>query len=262
MKVRRAAVAGTFYPAAAEELHSLLRACFGDARGGVSGSEAPKALIAPHAGYVYSGPIAASAWSRLANARGIERVVLMGPAHRVPLRGFAVPECEAFATPLGEVRLDREAIARLLTLPTVRAFDPPHELEHSLEVQLPFLQTVLGDPAVVPLVAGDATPEEAAEVFEMLWGGPETLLVVSSDLSHYYDSDTARRMDAATSAAIEAMRPDDLRYEDACGRLPIQGLLLAARRHGLHVETLDLRNSGDTAGSRDAVVGYGAWALA
>jgi AmmeMemoRadiSam system protein B len=238
-------------------------------RGYLSEAEAPrdelvpKAVIAPHAGYEYSGPIAASAYAPLAAARGrIERVVLIGPAHRVPVTGLSAPHADAFATPLGRVPLDRAALDSILDLPQVGVLHRAHELEHSLEVQLPFLQVVLGDFVLVPLVAGDATPEDVAEVLERLWGGPETLIVVSSDLSHYHDYATARRMDGATTHAIEALRPTAIGYDDACGRVPIQGLLVAARRHGLQATTLDVRNSGDTVGSRDQVVGYGAWAFA
>jgi AmmeMemoRadiSam system protein B len=227
----------------------------------------PKAVIVPHAGYVYSGPVAAAAYVRLRPGRGVvRRVVLLGPSHHVPFRGLAVPATEAFATPLGEVPVDRQAVERILALPSVREFDGAHADEHSLEVQLPFLQEVLeeqpGDFALVPIAAGSAPPEEVASVIEALWDGAETLFVVSSDLSHYHDYETARRLDAATCRAIEAMRPEDIGEEDACGRVPVRGLLLAARRHGLRARTLDLRNSGDTAGPRDRVVGYGAWALA
>jgi AmmeMemoRadiSam system protein B len=224
---------------------------------------APKALVAPHAGYVYSGPIAGSAYAALAAARGeIRTVVLLGPAHRVALRGLGAPSAHAFETPLGSVAVDREALARVAGLPQVVTSDAAHALEHSLEVQLPFLQELLGDFSLVPLVVGDATPQEVAEVLELLWGGPETLVVVSSDLSHYHDFETARRMDAAASRAIEALDPDSLGPEQACGRIPVQGLLLVARRRGLRARALDVRNSGDTAGPRDAVVGYGAYAFA
>ena len=260
--IRSPAVAGSFYPESprrlAEAVHSYLAAA--DAPGEAA---APKALIAPHAGYVYSGPTAGFAYARIAPARDrIDRVVLLGPAHRVPVAGLAAPDASAFATPLGEVPLDGAALERLLELPQVDVLDAAHAFEHSLEVHLPFLQTVLGSFSLVPLVVGDARPEEVAQVLESLWNGPETLIVVSSDLSHYQDYATAQRMDAATARAIETLQPEDIRYEDACGRVPIQGLLLAARRRGLRARTLDVRNSGDTAGPRDAVVGYGAWAFA
>jgi AmmeMemoRadiSam system protein B len=259
-RIRPPAVAGQFYPDRPTELAGLVQGYLRDA--GSPGEGAPKAVIAPHAGYVYSGAIAGSAYAALASRRGaIERVVLLGPAHRVALRGLAAPEAAAFSTPLGEIRLDREALDRLLALPQVRTLDAAHALEHSLEVQLPFLQELLGEFTLVPLVVGDATPAEVAEVLDLLWGGDETLVVVSSDLSHYHDYDTARRMDAETSRAIEALEPEAIGYDDACGRIPVQGLLLAARARGLRARTLDLRNSGDTAGPRDAVVGYGAYAV-
>jgi AmmeMemoRadiSam system protein B len=261
-RIRRPAVAGAFYPGAAGELEAKVRGYLRDAQPAPS-EKPPKAVIAPHAGYIYSGAVAASAYVRLAARRDeIERVVLLGPAHRVPFLGLAAPESDAFATPLGSVRLDREALERILELPQVVCSDEPHAPEHSLEVHLPFLQALLGDFALVPLVVGDARPEEVAEVLERLWGGPETLIVVSTDLSHYCDYDTARRLDAATTRAIEALEPGAINHEQACGRIPVQGLLLAAQRHGLQAEVVDVRNSGDTAGPRDAVVGYGAYVFA
>jgi AmmeMemoRadiSam system protein B len=260
-RIRRPAVAGTFYPGSAEELEGVVRACLEAA---AAPQEAPpKAVIAPHAGYVYSGPVAGSAYARLAPLRGrVERVVLLGPAHRVACRALAAPDCDAFATPLGSVPVDREALARALELPQVETFDAPHAQEHSLEVHLPFLQTVLGGFRLAPFVVGDATPQEVDEVLELLWGGPETLLVVSSDLSHYHDYATARRMDARTSEAIVALEPDAIGFDDACGRIPVQGLLRAARRHGLTARAVDVRSSGDTAGPHDRVVGYGSYVFA
>lgn len=260
--IRRPAVAGAFYAADSDQLEADVRGLLADAR-----SEPPvgadlKALIVPHAGYVYSGPVAASAYAALRGREGrIERVVLFGPAHRVPVRGLAAPATDAFETPLGEVPIDREALLRAEALPQVLVDDRPHALEHSLEVQLPFLQHLLGSFQLVPFVVGDASHEEVADVMDLLWGGAETLIVVSSDLSHYYDHATARRLDAATSRAIESLDPSALDPESACGRIPVGGLLIAARRHGLHVDALDVRNSGDTAGPRDRVVGYGAYAL-
>jgi hypothetical protein len=216
----------------------------------------------PHAGYVYSGPVAASAYALLAPLRGrVRRVVLLGPAHRVWLRGLAAPVADAFATPLGVVPIDANALALLADLPQVLRSEQAHAQEHSLEVQLPFLQAALGEFELVPLVVGDASAEEVAQVLERLWFGNETLLVISSDLSHYLDYESARRMDASTCAAIEQLRGEALHEESACGRVPVRGLLLAARRRGLAPRTLDLRNSGDTAGDRRRVVGYGAWAF-
>ena len=256
---RPPAVAGMFYPDDRQSLHTLVSDLLD---GAPAGGPSPKAIIAPHAGYIYSGPVAASVYRRLTAARErIRRVVLVGPSHRVAFRGIAIPSVTAFATPLGEIPLDRSALDELATLPFVHRLDQPHALEHSLEVQLPFLQEVLADFALAPLVVGDAEPAQVAAALELLWGGDETLIVISSDLSHYHDYATAQRMDQATSHAIETLRPDEIAYEDACGRLPVSGLLLAARRHGLKAETVDLRNSGDTAGPRDRVVGYGAYAL-
>ncbi|MHB8534961.1 MAG: AmmeMemoRadiSam system protein B [Sulfuricaulis sp.] len=255
--VRNPAVAGMFYPIDARELHALIDACLGTARG--SGA-VPKAIIAPHAGYVYSGPIAASAYARLKPGRGrITRVILLGPTHRVGFRGLALSSADYFVTPFGQIPVDREAVEKIARLPQVRVMDAAHAQEHSIEVHLPFLQEVLGEFSLVPLVVGDAAPGEVAEVLELLWGGPETLIVISSDLSHYHDYRSAQKLDRATSQAIEEFRIEDIQYDHACGRNPVNGLLQVARRLGLKATTVDLRNSGDTAGSHDRVVGYGAY---
>lgn len=257
--MRPTAVAGYFYPANPIELERTVSGLLG-AAGAHADEPAPKALIVPHAGYVYSGAVAATAYARLASAKGrVTRVVLIGPAHRVALRGLAVPSTEAFDTPLGPVPVDRQAIAGLLALPQVTASDEAHAGEHSLEVHLPFLRAMLGDFAIVPLVAGAASADEVAQVLDLLWGGPETLIVISSDLSHYLDYQSARRIDAATTQAIERFRPGDIGRDQACGRIPITGLLEVARRRGLACRTVDLRNSGDTAGKKDRVVGYGSY---
>jgi MEMO1 family protein len=256
--IRSAAVAGMFYPGAPQELESTVRRLLAEAK--PASGPVPKAIIAPHAGYVYSGAVAASAYAQVRPAADrIRRIVLLGPCHRVPVRGVAATGADSFATPLGTVPVDREAIDRLLALPQVHVLDASHAQEHSLEVHLPFLQVIFDDFAVVPLVVGDAAHEEVAQVIDAIWGGPETLIVVSSDLSHYEDYATAQRMDAATCRAIEALDANALGYEQACGRVPVGGLLTAAKRRGLKVKTVDLRNSGDTAGPRDRVVGYGSW---
>ena len=258
---RSPAVAGTFYPSDPDELCAAVDAYLRDA---VAGPSDPplKALIAPHAGYVYSGPVAGSAYAQLSELRDrIERVVLIGPSHRVAISGLATLNAEAFRTPLGDVPVDLAAVEKLLRFPQVHPLDEAHALEHSLEVHLPFLQRVLGEFSLVPLVAGEATTAEVAEVLEAVWGGPETLIVVSSDLSHYYDYQSARDLDAATTEAIETLDPESLGRESACGRVPIRGLLVVAKRHGLQARTLDVRNSGDTAGPNDQVVGYGAYAF-
>lgn len=260
--IRPAAVADMFYPGRATVLARDVSDMLDEARDrpGSAGS-LPKALIVPHAGYVYSGPVAATAYARLKAGRGvISRVVLLGPVHRVPVRGLALPGADAFATPLGTVPVDTEAAAALRNLPQVVVSAPAHALEHSLEVQLPFLQTVLGDFRLLPLAVGDASAQQVAQVLELLWGGEETLIVVSSDLSHYLPYDTAKQVDAETARRILDLSVD-IRHEEACGGTPVNGLLLAARRHGLSPELLDLRNSGDTAGDRGRVVGYAAFAF-
>jgi AmmeMemoRadiSam system protein B len=258
-KTRPPAVAGLFYPSDPERLQSDLSDLLA-AAAAPSPGPAPKALIAPHAGYIYSGAVAAAAFATLRDsAHAIKRVVLIGPAHYVPVHGIAVPTVSAFETPLGRVPVDVEALRRLGDLEFVVAADGPHAPEHCLEVELPFLQSVLASFQVVPLVVGDATPNDVAQVLRHLWGGAETLIVVSSDLSHYHSYEVARRLDADTAAAIECGDWARLGPDQACGGLAVAGLLLEAERRGLKPRRLSLCNSGDTAGSRDRVVGYGAW---
>ncbi|MBT8468062.1 MAG: AmmeMemoRadiSam system protein B [Deltaproteobacteria bacterium] len=261
--VRPAAVAGSFYPAEARALGSVIHEYLDAARAAPAAPGTwPKALIVPHAGYMYSGPIAAAAFVRVEAAREVvSRVVLIGPSHHIRFDGLAVPSSRAFDTPLGSAPIDDTARRTLLRFPFVDVLDDAHQWEHSLEVQLPFLQEVLAAFTVLPIAVGRASPAQVEEVLEALWGGEETLLVVSSDLSHYFDYDTAKRMDAATASAIESLEPERIAPDGACGRIGIQGLLKAARRRGFEARTLDLRNSGDTAGGHDEVVGYGAWEL-
>jgi hypothetical protein len=252
---RRPAVAGMFYPAGKAELRAEVEAYLAEARP-AGPQAAAKIVVVPHAGYVYSAPVAAQAYARLAAQRGrVRRVVLAGPTHRVGIRGIAVPGVDAFDTPLGRMRLDRAAIASLAGLPQVLTHDAAHAAEHALEVQLPFLQAVLGDVAIVPLAVGHVAPQQVAEVFERLWGGDETLIVVSTDLSHYLPYEQARAADARTVQAILALDPT-LDHAQACGATPLAGALIAARAHALRPRLLDLRNSGDTAGDRARVVGY------
>jgi MEMO1 family protein len=258
--IRPAAVAGKFYPAQPSQLGRTVATFLEQAR--VGSSQNPKAVVAPHAGYVFSGPIAGSAfraWS--GQARTIRRIVLLGPSHYVAFPGIALPRAAAFATPFGNVRIDRDAVEQLRSLPRVHEFHPAHEQEHCLEVELPFLQQMMSDFTIVPLVTGDATDEEVGEVVETLWGGDDTRFVLSSDLSHYHDYETARRIDRSTAEAIEGIRPEKLSANQACGHLAIRGFLKAAKQRRLSARTLDLRNSGDTAGPRDSVVGYGAFAF-
>ena len=261
MTTRPSAVAGLFY---ADDPDRLQTQVF-DLLAGVAASPKfmPKALIAPHAGYAYSGPVAAAAFAMLRDsAQTIMRVVLIGPAHYIHVRGIAAPTADAFETPLGRVTVDLEALSAVADLQFVIRSDTPHAPEHALEVELPFLQTLLSSFQVVPLVVGDATPQNVAHVLERLWGGPETLIVVSSDLSHYHDYETARRLDAVTATAIEHGDWASLGPNQACGCLAVAGLLVEAGRRGFKAHRLSLCNSGDTAGSRDRVVGYGAWMFA
>jgi hypothetical protein len=256
---RQPAVAGSFYPANPEQLQQMLNQYLHEAE---TTAKAPKAIIAPHAGYIYSGQIAASAYSRLKSVHDIiKRVVLIGPSHRVAFRGLAVSQAEAFITPLGRIPVDTQVIQTIAKLPFVDIIEQAHTQEHSLEVQLPFLQTVLDDFSIVPIIAGDALPEQVAQVLTLLWGGSETLIVISSDLSHYHDYKTAQQLDQATSTAIEHLQYEQLNYESACGRTPVSGLLKLARDNSLTVKNIDLRNSGDTAGDKQRVVGYGAYII-
>jgi len=260
---RSPAVAGTFYPADPAALRQQIAGFLAEADNAPPAGQAPpKAIIGPHAGYIYSGAVAARAYARLAAAHGtITRVVLIGPSHYVAFQGLAVDTADAWTTPAGTVSLDTEAIAALRQLPMVGELEAAFTREHALEVHVPFLHQVLGDFRLVPIVAGNAPPEAVAAVLDALWGGPETLIVVSTDLSHYLGYAAARQTDAATAAAIERFDTGAITPMGACGAGPTNGLLLAARRRGLTIERLDLRNSGDTAGPRDRVVGYGAWAL-
>ena len=257
-RIRQPAVAGMFYPADASELQETIRG-FMQASHRQAGP-APKAIIVPHAGYIYSGPVAASAYAQVEPLRDIiHRVILLGPAHRVPLIGLAATSDDFFHTPLGDVAIDQEAVDSIMDLPQVRRFDVAHTMEHSLEVHLPFLQTVLSSFKLVPLVVGETSAHEVAEILERFWGQDDTLIVISSDLSHYHDYPTAQKLDRRTSKAIEELDYEHIDYEDACGRNPVNGLLYLAKQKHLHIKTLDLRNSGDTAGPHDQVVGYGAY---
>jgi AmmeMemoRadiSam system protein B len=252
-------VAGLFYPGDRADLQRTVADMLAGAA--PRDGKPPKAIIAPHAGYIYSGPIAASAYALLAPLRDVvERVVLLGPTHRVAVRGLALPASRHFATPLGAVEIDVDAIQQLRGLPFVGVSEEAHALEHSLEVHVPFLQTVLSRFKLVPLAVGHASAEEVAQVLEALWGGPETLIVVSSDMSHYLPYRDAQGIDRATADAVLKLETH-IDHEQACGATPVTGLTLAARRHNLEPELLDLRNSGDTAGDKSRVVGYASFAF-
>ena len=256
---RQPAVAGTFYPANRQQLHQMLDEYLNDAE---TSAKVPKAIIAPHAGYIYSGPVAASAYARLKKAHDrISRVVIIGPSHRVAFSGLAVSKAHSFITPLGPIAVDQEAVAAIAKLPFVDYFEQAHTYEHSLEVHLPFLQEMLDDFKIVPIVAGDAAPEQVSQVIDALWGGDETLIVISSDLSHYHDYATAKQLDKETSAVIEHLQYELLESGSACGKVPVSGLLKLAREKSLTIKTIDLRNSGDTAGDKSRVVGYGAYVI-
>lgn len=256
---RRPAVAGLFYPDDPIELRTIVDRYLSDAE---IESKVPKAIIAPHAGYMYSGPIAASAYARLKQARGqIRRVVLIGPSHRVAFRGLAVSRASCYTMPLGDVPVDLDAVESLLTLPFVEYIEQAHTREHSLEVHLPFLQETLGDFKLLPIVAGDASADQVSRALDLVWGGTETLVVISSDLSHYHDYLTAKKLDQRTSDLIVRMEYEKLSPEAACGKVPVSGLLKLLRQKSMSIRVVDLRNSGDTAGDKNRVVGYGAYVV-
>lgn len=261
-RIRHPAVSGAFYPDEARTLAAEVSSYIKQGRRPDLLPGPPKALIAPHAGYAYSGPIAGSAYAALSASRTrVTRVVLFGPSHRVAFRGMALSDADAFRTPLGDVPVDREACRLAATLPSVASNNLAHRDEHGLEVHLPFLQCSLESFSIIPVVVGDAAPEEVALVQAALWGGSETLMLISSDLSHYLPYAEASRLDRFTSEAIESLSPEHIGADQACGRIPMQGLLLEAGKRGLRAITLDQRNSGDTSGDRQQVVGYGAYAF-
>lgn len=261
-RIRPPAVAGSFYPADPDALTAGLRAAFEAAEVSDGDHPVPKALVVPHAGYVYSAPVAASAYLRLVPAReSITRVVLIGPSHRVAVHGVAVSGAAAFDTPLGRVPIDTAGRDVVLGMPGVVLDDAAHALEHSLEVQIPFLQVVLDHFELLPLVVNEARAVDVAAVLDAVWGEAETVIVASTDLSHYLSYAEATATDRRTAASIVAADPDGVGDRDACGAAALRGLLAAARARHLRVEQVDLRNSGDTAGDRRQVVGYGAFAL-
>ncbi len=267
--IREPAVAGLFYADNADKLRQsvdqylhLDAATAGSSNCSGYIEAIPKAIIVPHAGYVYSGSTAACAYRVLAPAASlIKRVVLLGPSHRVGFEGVAFCSSDFFRTPMGDVPVDQSSFVAISNIPGVCLMDSAHEQEHSLEVQLPFLQYLLTDFKLVPLVVGDASKATVAKVLNALWGDEKTLIVISSDLSHYHDYRTAQSIDEKTCQAIERLQPDDIGYDQACGRNPVKGLLSVAEQRHLRVKTLSLCNSGDTAGDKHRVVGYGAWAF-
>jgi MEMO1 family protein len=260
LATREPIFSGSFYSSDPGQLNRMVKDFVSAAE--VPGDVTAKAIIAPHAGYIYSGVVAGSAFARFERDReAIKKIVLLGPSHQVSFEGIALSQAGAFRTPLGAVPIDKEAIDQICALPQVRFLEAAHEHEHSLEVELPFLQAVLGEFTIVPLIVGRATDQEISEVIEKLWGGRETRIVVSSDLSHYQDYKTARQIDQETARSIEEFSGERIGSRQACGYLPIRGLLRSTRHHALKGQTVDLRNSGDTAGRRDRVVGYGAFAF-
>ncbi len=264
LNIRPSAVGGTFYPGNAVTLSASIDAMLEEAVRRNPPAEIgslPKVIIVPHAGYIYSGPVAASAFSLIRGGKGtINRVVLVGPVHRVPVKGVALSSASFFETPLGMIPLDSNAAQELADVPEIIVSDAAHGMEHSLEVQLPFLQRVLGEFSLIPLAVGDTGAGVVAQLLERLWGGPETLIVISTDFSHYKSYEAARIMDDATIQSLLNLQLLTS-YEQACGALPVNGLIVAARHKGLVPRLIDVRNSGDTAGDKDRVVGYASLAL-
>jgi MEMO1 family protein len=258
-KIRKPAVAGMFYPKDPKELSRDLEHYLAQAP---TNKILPKAIIVPHAGYVYSGAVAAVAYQLVKNNKNkITRVILLGPSHRVAFPGLALSTADYYETPFGNVSIDKELAESLTSMAQITYNDAAHAAEHSLEVHVPFLQHTLNNFTLLPLVVGDARADEVSDVLLKVWGGEETLIVISTDLSHFEDYETAQAQDKKTCSHIEQMNPECLEYHDACGRIPVSGILVAAKTKGLKIATLDLRNSGDTAGSKDRVVGYGSWAF-
>ena len=261
MEIRQPAVAGMFYPGNPRQLRADLEYMLDSAALPALDPQSIKAIVVPHAGYIYSGPVAATAYKLLLSRRQqIKRVVLLGPSHHVALQGMAIPTCNVFRTPLGDIPLDQHALQSITGLSGVMKRDDAHSQEHSLEVQLPFLQAVLDDFVLIPLVVGTVDAKTVATVLDKLWGGCETLIVISTDLSHYLPYAAAKASDSHTTKLIEQL-DHSIVGEQACGCHPLNGLLKLAGIKGLAVRPLDLRNSGDTAGSRDQVVGYGSYAV-
>jgi len=260
-QIRPAAVADMFYPGDELKLTEQMQGFIHEKPSETT--EVPKAIIVPHAGIVYSGAIAAAAYRSLLQYRHvIRKVILLGPAHRVYLRGLALPTVDQFQTPLGKIDLDTKTIQKLVDdFPQVSLSDKAHAEEHSLEVQLPFLQQVLASFRLIPLVVGDASKREVADVIEHLWGGEECLIIISTDLSHFHPYDEAKKLDTITAHHIEAFQGDKVGDHAACGRIPMRGLLHVAKEKGMSIQRFDLRNSGDTSERKDQVVGYGAWGL-
>ncbi len=261
VNIRQTAVAGTFYPADKADLKIMLNRYLNDAP---KAEKVPKAIIVPHAGYIYSGSIAAAAYVRLtSNTQRFSKVLLIGPSHRVAFHGLALTTADQFITPLGQIAIDTVAVEEINKLDFVDYLDQAHALEHSLEVQLPFLQTVLQDFSLIPVVAGDATADQVCQLIEMFWEQDDVLVVISSDLSHFHDYQTAQVLDQKTSEIIEQLQYEKLDSYSACGKVPVSGLMKLAEKNKLQIKTIDLRNSGDTAGSADMnrVVGYGAYVI-
>ncbi|MDH5654459.1 MAG: AmmeMemoRadiSam system protein B [Spirochaetia bacterium] len=252
--VRESAVAGSFYPDEKKHLADLVDSYLS---GEDKKNPLPEAIIVPHAGYMYSGAVAGKGYTSIKQL-DIKNILIIGPAHRVYVNGLAIPDCDAFVTPLGKISVNKELYPELVKLPFISINDEAHKDEHCIEVQLPFLQRLFTSFQIIPVLAGNADEEQIQTLFD-LTSGKIDLIIVSSDLSHYNSYETAKNLDRNAANSIEALDPFSLESEQACGSRPIKGLLLYAKRAGLKVKTLVLQNSGDVSGSRSSVVGYGSF---
>jgi AmmeMemoRadiSam system protein B len=256
---RSAAVSGLFYPDEPQILRDTIDTLLSQSAIKEQSTQV-KAIIAPHAGYQYSGLTAARVYKQLQTLRDrIQRVVLLGPSHRVAFEGMALTEADFFETPLGQIKVNKDDYPQLLAMENMFVFEQAHVAEHCIEVQLPFLQRILNNFTIIPIVVGIADPHSVSNIIESLWGGDETLFVISSDLSHYQSYESAQQTDNETSRAILDLDFNAIQPNNACGCMAVNGLLNFAHRHPLTVKLIDQCNSGDTAGDKDKVVGYGSY---
>lgn len=255
-KIKKPAVAGAFYPDEPDILNNMVEHLF-DAITWAGSS--PKAIIAPHAGYIYSGIAAACAYQCLEMMPYIKNIILVGPSHYIAFNGVAYSDYDTFITPLGELFVNTNLIQQIAKLPATQHFNDAFSREHCLEVQFPFLQKKLNEFTIVPLLVSGANKQTVASVLEALWGDKETLVIISSDLSHYHDYLTAQQLDSETSQAIVNLDADNIKEDSACGRIAIRGLLHLAKQKKMQAKKILQINSGDTAGDKQRVVGYGAY---
>ena len=259
-KIKQADVAGMFYPG---EEASLRQMVDGFIQKALSFDLRPRAIIAPHAGYIYSGSIAGTAYKTIAAVRDqIENVIIMSPAHRFYLRGIALHMADAFATPLGNIPVNIGIVKKIKQFSSVQWEERSFIQEHGLETHLPFIQRAFKPGIkIVPMIVGECQESEVAEILESVWEDPRNFVIISSDLSHFHSYADAKKLDRNTVDLIQNLDSQSLDTEFACGHYPICGLLNLARNRKLKIKALDIRSSGDTAGSKESVVGYGSFAV-